>query len=175
MASSWFRFFCHLLFLCVRCIIIICLRMKDLTTSIRLVNEGDQWTVNCHHTFLCVCVCVCVWLVSSEECSFCLLGPWGGRGLLFSFQLALGVEGVRQTALPRLGPGLLTICGGVYAHDVETHTHARTVICTQTRPPDNKPAFVLHWPPPPPLLLLRLLDYSWICVGDQLDVREQKF
>lgn len=56
---------------------------------------------------------------------------------------------VRETALPRLGPSLSHYLRGS-AH-AETHTH------TQTCSPDNKCAFVLHWPlPPPPLPLLLL-------------------
>ena len=81
------------------------------------------------HIFACVYSCVCVWLVSSEECSLCLPGPWGGRGLLFGLRLEPGVEGVRETALPRLGR--LTICGGVRVH-TKTHTHTATHTHTHT-------------------------------------------
>lgn len=44
-------------------------------------------------------------------CLVCGLKPW--------------VEGL-ETTLPRLGPGRLTICGGVHMHEAEARTHTHT-------------------------------------------------
>lgn len=97
-------------------------REKDVITALKLRN----WMENIYFMSSCtfVCVCVCMWLVSSEECSFCLLGLWGGRGLLFGLRLAPRVEGL-ETALPQLGPAV-SLFAGECTCTRQQHTHAVT-------------------------------------------------
>lgn len=89
-----------------------------------------------------MCVCVCLWvrerLVSTEECSLCGLGPWGGRGLLFGLQFALGVEEFKETVLLQPGSRLLTLCGGVntranaltHMYTADMFTRQQVSLCT---------------------------------------------
>lgn len=66
--------------------------------------------------------------------------------------------------------GLCSLCLGLAP---ALSLSAGECICTtQTRSPDNKPAFVLLWPPPPPPL--PLLNCSWMCLGKQLVTKEQR-
>lgn len=73
---------------------------------------------------VCVCACACGCLISQYRGMLFL--PAGALRRAWAavwFSACIGVEEFRETALLQLGPGLLTLCGGVHMHDAETHSH----------------------------------------------------